>query len=1320
MKRKKWLIIIVLIVLFINISFYIVVNLTKIDNIIKEKATQTLAAQLEAEVNIEDFRFNDKHLKVSNFVVHKEDEYDLIIDQIYIEYNLIKLLFSKFKDLKSIKKIKIYNPDLDFKFKKSDSQKEGAGFEIPDISRFFTRLEVYSGKVSIQYKNNEIEIENTLDSIDVSIKNTDISEIELSCSSSNDCKISSDVILDRGKILLGNLQINKFSFHKLNLPKIDSLNMNFNLNLHYKNNILQYNGSIDDIMMNSYSKKLTADKLEFNGNKSFTAFNFNDLIVDKEKIDCYAKILSPFSKDRKIEGKINLKDVEFSKYFKSVKGRVSSQMEIEGLVSNPTINAKIISDQLGYNSQKLDKIKVDAKYYDKVVNFELVHSYWEDNQIIGGGIYSLEHGLDLDLLCDSCKWQNRSIEIAGNIKANIKYDDKIDSELQIDDLQVSNGKSKLEDLSLKSTYIDDQFSINLTREEDDLIISSYGSIEDINSEVYFQRFDLNKIFQSGNQLPVLSGKINIKRKDGKIEADSRLRTFGKEFGRLDGIFEIELLSDQKGDSTYFSVGSNNAKYNYEPFQIDFVAAGSFDSVKTQRFTINDEIEIDSWLTFRPELNYGVKIHGKNILLKNILRYFTNYYVTSKIKGNMDLDIDYDNSGDGNLNGFIKIEDFRSEGLNDIDAVLNINGDNQKIEFKNCSLNSDEGKLLEFSNIITFKPEFDMQFSSKLDSLQLEELFSQAEIEGIVNGDISYKRTSMNNLIDLNLIGEKIQIDQLKLDNIKVNATQQDSSLIIKKFQVQTQDLFQMNVAGKIGYNILNSSFHPDTNLVNINFSGDPLKMLTKLNEDLSDGSSDCQINLDLGIEEGGLSFSQGLINLENGKLKIKDQTNSIEDFDLIAKFNDNIFQLEKFRAKIGNGKLYLKNSTSNKKNNFQLGLLNLGTFQMRTNKSGFLVNIPKFTPKNSFTQIAIKGRNSDHLKILGPFEDIKILGDVHCSNGNVIYPPETENLIKLFNVVTEKKKKKADNIILPLNLDILLHFNENIRYVTYPANIELDPDCHLHLKYVDGEFNVPSALFTAENGSANMFGTELQLDFMQVQMNQFERGAKISGTFFKKAADGTTITLEIFNARSDQNSGLQFELKSDNPNDKFTDILAKLRYNRTMDEISQGQRKTLMQDEFIQIAGIGLESAVLSPLISPIENWVRKLLTLDYFHVKTDLVQNIFSSYSSQTEELSISEAENTLNQFTADVFLNNLTIQAGKYINHKLFANYKILFEKPTELIIQTDLGIYHQFSIRYDLPKQFNVSYHYDILPFDRDDSHEIMLEKSLRFGNFIKFFE
>jgi len=70
LKNKKWLLIILLIVLVINISFFVLVRLAGVDKIVQEKFSTFVSEHMDANVEIGSFTFNDKQLKVTGLKLH--------------------------------------------------------------------------------------------------------------------------------------------------------------------------------------------------------------------------------------------------------------------------------------------------------------------------------------------------------------------------------------------------------------------------------------------------------------------------------------------------------------------------------------------------------------------------------------------------------------------------------------------------------------------------------------------------------------------------------------------------------------------------------------------------------------------------------------------------------------------------------------------------------------------------------------------------------------------------------------------------------------------------------------------------------------------------------------------------------------------------------------------------------------------------------------------------------------------------------------------------------------------------------------------------
>ena len=112
---------------------------------------------------------------------------------------------------------------------------------------------------------------------------------------------------------------------------------------------------------------------------------------------------------------------------------------------------------------------------------------------------------------------------------------------------------------------------------------------------------------------------------------------------------------------------------------------------------------------------------------------------------------------------------------------------------------------------------------------------------------------------------------------------------------------------------------------------------------------------------------------------------------------------------------------------------------------------------------------------------------------------------------------------------------------------------------------------------------------------------------------------------------LQYDLRSDNIEDKsIVSILSRLRYGKGIDEISDSQKRTLLQDPVVELAGLSISNAFIDPIISPIENKIRQLFRLDYFFLQTDIIQNIFARYyndKNPTDDLILTEEQEKISK---------------------------------------------------------------------------------------------
>ncbi|MDP8203134.1 MAG: hypothetical protein P9L95_01230 [Candidatus Tenebribacter mawsonii] len=1314
MKKKTWLFIIVLIVFIINISFFILVRLAKVDKVVQTKISEQLSELLNAEIKIEEFTFNDKQAKIGGIEIDSADKFNLKVNQLYVEYNLPKLIFSKFKNLKAITHIKIYNPEFSLQIKPDGSKKENSEFIIPDITAFFKMLDIYQGKFSINFENEVVQIENSWQDIELSIKNTRSSDITLSAISDNGSNLNVSCNLSKGIIKKVDLKLNDLKPSKLEISKLNSLGLVLDAELSYTEEKLMYSSKIKNIHAEYLEKQATVDSILISGNSGRTYISLHNSYLDNNKIEGSAVIYDILTKDRTINSKLTTSEVSFTNYIKEISGNVQAKADVTGKIANPTIKVSIKSDKLIAAKQEITDIDISAIMFDSNVKLQLTNSIWENNKLIGEGYYKIGEDLHLDLNSHDMHWQNGDLLVTGDLTSSIKYQEVPEILLDLKNLSIKSKKLEFNDLTLKANLLNNDLTADITHPLNDIGISCFGNIKDmaLKAKLKLRGLDLSNILK-GSALPILTGDIEIDANEYSIVTNSNIMVYDRDYGKLGGRLKTDIVFDLSNNSSLINIRTYNAKYNYEPFKIDLLAKGTLDSLQIKHFMFNKMIDIKGWVRREPEFTYNLSLLGEEIKIKELSKYFMAYDTSRKLDGNIKIIANIDNLGEGNINGNISLNNFKIGDIEEIHAGLSIQGNSSMIGLRDGYIKTNERKIIGLQGALITKPEIIITANGIVDSLQLRDILPQEDLNGVIKGGIEFSRSEGSNELQLDVEIKKLEMNRFKIDLLKLDLLQRDSLLHVNDVTCYKRNEFDLRANGAIGYNLLNSEVFSDTNNISIKFDGDMLKVLADQTKAIVEGSSNTNFDFKVGTKDSKIYIEKGSFTLSDGFMKVKGQPEDIDKISIKFDIKENIFLIDKFKFRMGDGRCYITNIINNTNDDFILGTLNLGKILIRTDEGGVLFNMPGYIPENNVAKVIITGRNSEHFEALGPFEDIKLLGDLNISNGGAIFPPNTENLLKLFNTVREKKA--SESATLPLSFDIMVNFGENVKYVTYPVDIKINPGGYLNLVYANDEFTIPDAMFIAEEGSVDIFGTKMTLDYMQIQLSRFTAGANISGTFYKKTADGSLITLNIYNevAGDDDVGTLRFSLNSDNPTDRITDILAKLRYNRAMEEISPDQKKTLLQDEVIQIAGMGLESAIMDPLLSPVENWIRKTLKLDYFHLQTDLVQNLFASYSSDNKsQYEVYDESNEFAKFSSELFLNNLSISVGRYITRDLFLDYETRVEKSQDIALQSEMGIFHEFSLRYQLPYKFRILYRYKIMPFTEENPHEIILERSFRF--------
>jgi len=231
----------------------------------------------------------------------------------------------------------------------------------------------------------------------------------------------------------------------------------------------------------------------------------------------------------------------------------------------------------------------------------------------------------------------------------------------------------------------------------------------------------------------------------------------------------------------------------------------------------------------------------------------------------------------------------------------------------------------------------------------------------------------------------------------------------------------------------------------------------------------------------------------------------------------------------------------------------------------------------------------------------------------------------------------------------------------------------------------------------------------------------IEGTLTHETADGTIVTLNINTDKENPDQSIlkrvNFTLDSDDPDDNnAASILSRMRYNASSEQLSATQQGNLLQDEALGLISENLNTSLLSPLLYPLENNIRRLLRIDDFSIRAGFIENLFTKYTTNPNQLTgytdLNQFVGNVSQFSSSILLNNLSIYMSKYLGRKFFLDYTLGLQEATDLQNRTQIVVSHEASLRWYLPAKFRLAYTFKYVPWDEQISHELMLQRSFKF--------
>lgn len=1358
MRRPRKFLGLILFLLVINALFFSLWYPFGGRNLFRNFVAGVIGKAAKAEVSIGDLHFSDKQILVQDFSFASNDSLlNLEVSSLRVRYNLYKLILSGFKPENVVSSIEIIEPRASIKFYQTPEQSKpkkarSQEFRIPDLTAYFKRMTIVKGSVeadiALELKimnDGFLRIEEGLSNIELRVVNTTNTNIKLSAMTSLGGSINLEGTLDEGRIDLAKIEIENFK--PLYLDHADIKNFRTEINLSglyrepadssdalFEGKALIWNTSA--FAMNQFQVQIPLINLYTDGKNA--GLSLSRSRVGKSSVSAeiaVQDILGKFS----FNGSSAKVSIDGSDILPEISGIVEAELNASGTIDDPQLKVMASSLQLAYQHWVFDDIELNASYQDDVAIVNMPSGRWQNQSLSLEGFFntqtlSFDARIDTEpiLTVDQELITKGHLEVSGIlmkpyplITISMQNIDLIYRDLDLRGISGSGTLMPVQESLLASMDLQspEGFTINAVGD----VLSRHVSLDAV-----FDSFRAAEVYHEPNLAlisPEISGKLSAIMTGNTVWYSADL--FAELMGEYDYQANLDLLGsvDLTTPSVSASLMTKNALYNGLSADLSVNVDYADRKIRVSSFKFEDMLNLTAEVDFDDIWNSSFDLALKNIDSAKIARYYPDVaHLIPEFKV-LNLFAGYNKLQNQQLDAWINLQEVDLLSVVPINLNLLLTGNPQDLAISGTIKNRNH-TLLEFSGQSALLPKMNLALDVAMQDLKMQDVLTSAPGKASLSGtaafsimDILSEQPDMQ--VSADLTAKEMLFGEFAIDIAKLKAAQQSKVLVIDSLYVFANDLFTASAKGSLDYNVMQNQFFEGTRTLDVFVDGEFFPWLKNLTDYVQESRGLSNVQLTLGTAEEQFTVQSGAINLERGFIHLKDQVEPIRDIDIAGVFDNNRFMIQRGSFNMGNGRFFISNLfDAEPSDHFTMGFLDLGYFRILIEEPGIQATIPVVAPPRTLTNIAVRGIDSRYATIRGPFDDMKIEALVTASNLDILFPPGADNLLNLImSVRNTGKRPDTDPVPLPFRLDLQLLIGENVRYVTYPTNLYLAPGGFLHLVYDGNKFIVEEANIVSDRGSIDFFGTIFQVDNIAISMIDQQNILSVNGTFFKRTPDGSTITLAVTSSREYDKSffdRLQINLTSDNPQDQnISQVLSRLRYNQSMDDLPSDQKQNLLQDEALGLIGGNLNSTVLTPFFYPVENWIRRTLKLDGFSINAGFIQNIFSEYSSNPSQLAdmadLSNLSSDITQFSSSILLNNLSISMSKYLGYRLFVDYKLELQEATDLQQKTSLLVSHDTSLRLVLPRQIRLGYTLDYSPKDTGLTHEVRIQKSWRFWGF-----
>ena len=1342
MRKRKWLIIVVAILLLINLLFFVVLRFVDVKASVAKILTERLGSKLNADIDFKGFNFTTKFIQISDIKIHNiKNKYNFSAKQLYFEYKFWNLVIKRFNITKAIKKISCFSPTLSYNFQPKKIGKVININEIESILRKLSYVSIINGNFNL-ISEEELSFNEVLTCVEFKLeKDGGQWKIDFSAEHPN----------DKGKINISgvyekdcsdfNIILTDFEIPQIIINQFTIQNGKVNLNLPIKDSRVDEGIlSIDSLLIENEKQQIFVKDIK-------CKLYENELFIDSDAIINWqdyngfvsGSIINYLTKDPEFNLKIRSKGFDIGKFNSKINGVLAFEGKIKDKLRNYRIELNFQSPSMEIYSQNVKNLYGNFSYQNDIIDFHSGKFIIENNPVNFFGNITInkknfkDSEINIKLSSDRFRYPLKNLEFEGDVIAQVSGNIQNPGvSIDISELELSNQPIDLNHFVGKVELIDNKLTFTLRNIDESIILSGQGNNLLISPEFSINlksnNLSLNELcsvkYKWLNEFkPNVTSDINISINSEKIDWKGFLYFLESPYSLINGniILSGNLPIKSEDSKGMINLYSDNLYIRDKKYTINCTAKTHVDSIFLKNFSIDDALLLSGKFTLpiinKDPIYYKGLMKLTNLSVNKLYNILSFSDETQEIFGNINGKVKFASDEDIPIFGNIQIDGLLfDDKINPLDAYLSFDIKDTTFNFNKIKISNNQKDIFDGYAKFSLNERNLFTLYGKGNNVNIHNDLLNAPFYGIGDYEIYATGTPQNPRLLCNINLRDGKIFSTKYDTLSAQFFQDSEVFYLNNFEIVQTKRYDAAAKGSYSYNFFKKQFYDKPDEIVISANGDFLSIISEYIDDIKQASSKTKLHLILATEDKKTVLKSGEVIITKGEMQLKGQPERLRKINLYAELTDNRIDKLEGSVKIGDGKLFILNGFEEEIRDINIGGLNLGTVFLTTDEKGVSIHIPEYMTEKALVDLQLKGFEDEYFRIYKEDDAFKFSGKILLANGKGVKPPG-------------KMGSGLFDSDIPIHFDFDLVFKKNIWYIYTPLRLYIDHNDFISFR-TNPENDKTKIFFDlhSHRGEIQLFGETFKVDNVEIKKSKFDKKIQINANFKKKTPDGSTIYLSLTSTEkgiighdihATDYGNYRIKLHSDNPKDEtMLSILSKLHYGKSIGELTEEEKSKLYREGAIKIASDELGNLLVGPLLMPVESTIRQFLGLDFFRLKTGFMGNIMRksgliiSEEDFTPEPEHESQLDKISELSKDIILENLSVTMGKYITPNWYVNYEALLQKELTSSQAIKIGVQHEITFRYELPYNFDIKYMYRFSPIKKEEIQRISLESAINF--------